>query len=60
MVSSPAMTDLLLYRRRTRAFFLARTTQHMQSLPLARELGRAAACLVALCAWGAVIVVLGG
>ena len=60
MVSSHAMTCLLLHRRRSRAFFPPRTTQHVRSLRLLHELARAVVSLAALAAWGAVIVVLGG
>lgn len=60
MVSSHVMTDLLLHRRRARALFLPRTTQHVRSFSLTRELVRAVGCLVALVAWGGVLLLLGG
>ena len=60
MVSSHALTYLLLQRRRSRAFFSGRTTQHVRSLSVARELVRAAGSLVALAAWGGLMLLLGG
>ena len=60
MVSSHAMTSLLLHRRRSRAFFPPRTTQHVRSLSVPREITRAVGSLAALAAWAGVILLLGG
>ena len=57
-MSSHALTWTLLHRRSTRAFFLARSTQHLRSATLARELARAAVALGGLAAWGAVCALL--
>ena len=59
MVSSHAVTYLLLHRRRSRAFFSPRTTQHVRSLSLPREIVRAVGSLAALVAWGGLILLLG-
>jgi hypothetical protein len=48
----------LLQHRRTRAFFLTRTTRQVKSSEIARELGRAAAALGALAAWCVLAVLL--
>jgi hypothetical protein len=45
--------------RRTRAFFLLRTAQHVRSGEAAREVVRALLALAAACAWGAVAILLG-
>ena len=59
-MSSHAMTYALLDRRGSRAFFLARTTQHVQSLRGVREVLRALVALGALIAWGGVCLLLRG
>ena len=45
--------------RRTRAFFLLRTAQHVRSGEGAREVIRALLALAAALSWGAVVVLLG-
>ena len=59
-MSSHAVTYALLHRRGSRAFFLARTTQHVQSLPGVREALRALVALGAVIAWGCVCLLLRG
>ncbi len=59
-MSSHAVTYSLLHRRGSRAFFLTRTTQHVQSLRAVRELLRALIALGALIAWGGVCLLLRG
>jgi hypothetical protein len=59
-MSSHAVTYALLHRRGSRAFFLARTTQHMQSLRGVREVLRALIALGAVIAWGGVCLLLRG
>jgi hypothetical protein len=59
-MSSHAVTYALLHRRGSRAFFLARTTQHLQSLRAGREVLRALVALGALIAWGGVCLLLRG
>ena len=44
--------------RRTRAFFLLRTAQHVRSMHVARELARAALALAGAASWGALVVLL--
>ena len=58
-MSSHAVTYALLHRRGSRAFFLARTTQHLQSLR-AGEVLRALVALGAVIAWGGVCLLLRG
>jgi hypothetical protein len=45
--------------RRTRAFFLLRTAQHVRSGEAAREIVRALLALAAALSWGALAIVLG-
>ena len=45
--------------RRTRAFFLLRTAQHVRSGEAAREVVRALLALAAALSWGAVVILLG-
>jgi hypothetical protein len=45
--------------RRTRAFFLLRTAQHVRSGAAAREVVRALLALAAALSWGAVVILLG-
>jgi len=69
-MATRALTYALVHRRGSRAFFLARSTQHMErcgaaegGLPqarLARELARAALALAAVIGWGAVALLLAG
>jgi hypothetical protein len=59
-MSSHAVTYALLHRRSSRAFFLARTTQHLQSLRAGREVLRALVALGAVIAWGGVCLLLRG
>jgi hypothetical protein len=59
-MSSHAVTYALLHRRGSRAFFLAKTTQHLQSLRAGREVLRALVALGALIAWGGVCLLLRG
>ena len=59
-MSSHAVTYALLHRRGSRAFFLARTTQHLQSLLAGREVLRALVALGAVIAWGGVCLLLRG
>jgi hypothetical protein len=59
-MSSHAVTYALLHRRGSRAFFLARTTRHVQSLRAAREVLRALVALGAVIAWGGVCLLLRG
>jgi hypothetical protein len=44
--------------RRTRAFFLLRTAQHVRSMDVSRELVRAALALAGAASWGALILLL--
>jgi hypothetical protein len=46
--------------RRTRAFFLLRTAQHVRSMDVARELVRAVLALAGAASWGALLVLLAG
>ena len=59
-MSSHAVSYALLHRRSSRAFFLARTTQHLQSLRAGREVLRALLALGAVIAWGGVCLLLRG
>jgi len=59
-MSSHAVTYALLHRRSSRAFFLARTTQHLQSLRTGREILRALLALGAVIAWGGVCLLMRG
>jgi hypothetical protein len=59
-MSSHAVTYALLHRRGSRAFFLARTTQHLQSLRAGREVLRALVALGAVIAWGGLCLLLRG
>ena len=45
--------------RRTRAFFLLRTAQHVRSRQAALEVVRALLALAAAFSWGAVVILLG-
>jgi hypothetical protein len=59
-MSSHAVTYALLHRRGSRAFFLARTTQHLRSLRAGREVLRGLVALGAVIAWGGVCLLLRG
>ena len=59
-MSSHALTWTLLHRRSSRAFFLARSTQHVESIRMAGEIVRALVALGALIGWGGVCLLLGG
>jgi hypothetical protein len=57
---SHAVAYTLLHRRSSRAFFLAPTTQHMESRRVVREVARALIALAALIGWGGVCLLLPG
>ena len=59
-MSSHAVSYALLHRRGSRAFFLARSAQHLKSLELGREVARALVALGAVIAWGGVCLLLVG
>ena len=59
-MSSHAVTYALLHRRSSRAFFLAGSTQHVESFRVAREIARALVALAALIGWSGVCLLLGG
>jgi len=59
-ISYPSLQRRLIAERRSRALFLARTTQHMRSASLAVEVARALVALTAIAAWGAVLFVVAG
>ncbi len=59
-MSSHAVSYALLHRRGSRAFFLARSAQHLESLRLGREIVRAAVALGAVIAWGGVFLLVAG
>ncbi len=44
--------------RRTRAFFLLRTAQHVRSVDVVRELVRAVLALAGAASWGALLLLL--
>jgi hypothetical protein len=46
--------------RRTRAFFLLRSAQHVRSGEVGRELVRALLALAGAASWGAVVIMLAG
>jgi len=59
-MSSHAVTYALLHPSRIARVFLARTTQHLQSLRAGREVLRALVALGAVIAWGGVCLLLRG
>jgi hypothetical protein len=59
-MSSHAVTYTLRHHRSSRAFFLAPSTQHVESFRVAREIVRALVALGALIGWGGVCLLLGG
>ena len=57
-ISYPSLQRRLIADRRSRALFLARTTQHLRSTrAIVVEIARAAIALAALAAWAAVLIV---
>lgn len=58
-VTYPSLQRRLITQRRSRALFLPRTSQHVESR-LGRELARAAVALVALTAWCASLLLIAG
>jgi hypothetical protein len=59
-VSYPSLQRRLIAERRCHALFLRRTTQHVSSRALAREVARVALALSGLAAWGVVALLVGG
>ena len=59
-MSSHTVSYALLHRRGSRAFFLARSAQHLESLRLGGEIARALVALGALIAWGGVCLLVAG
>ena len=59
MLRSATYQGFVPYRR-TRAFFLLRTAQHVRSMNVGRELVRAAFALGGAISWGALVVLLAG
>ena len=55
-----AVTYALLHRRSSRAFFLAQSTQHVESLSVLPEVARAFVALAAVIGWGGVFLLFGG
>lgn len=60
MFAVPVYHGLLVRRRRSRAFFLAWTTQHLRSLAVLREVARGLAALAGLAAWGTLALLVAG
>jgi len=56
-VSSPYS---FVSHRASRAFFSARTAQHVKTEGLGRELARAAAMLLGIASWGGLLLLLAG
>jgi len=60
-MSSHAVSYALLHRRGSRAFFLTRSAQHLESLrPFGREAARAALALATVIAWAGVCLLVAG
>jgi hypothetical protein len=57
-LSYPSLQRRLIAERRSRALFLARTTQHVSGKALLREIIRAAIGLAGVAAWTALILIL--
>ncbi len=57
-ISYPSLQRRLIARRRSRALFLPRTTQHVRRASLPREIARAALGLTAVAAWAALVFLL--
>jgi hypothetical protein len=57
-ISYPSLQRRLIARRRSRALFLPRTTQHVRRTSLSREVARAALSLAGIVAWAALVFLL--
>jgi len=57
-ISYPSLQRRLIARRRSRALFLPRTTQHASRTSLPGEIARAALGLAGIVAWAALLFVL--
>ena len=57
-ISYPSLQRRLIARRRSRALFLSRTTQHVGRTSVRREIARAAIALGGVVAWAAVVYLL--
>jgi hypothetical protein len=57
-ISYPSLQRRLIARRRARALFLARTTQHVDRTSVPREIARAAVALGGVAAWAVTIYLL--
>jgi hypothetical protein len=57
-ISYPSLQRRLLARRRSRAFFLPRTTQQVGRASVAREIARAGIALGGVAAWAVVMYLL--
>ena len=57
-ISYPSLQRRLIARRRSRALFLSRTTQHVDRTSVRREIARAAIALSGVVAWAAVVYLL--
>ena len=57
-ISYPSLQRRLIARRRSRALFLPRTTQHVRRTSLPHEIVRAALSLSAIAAWAALVFLL--
>ena len=58
VVFYPSLQRRLIANRRSRALFLPRTTQHVRSDSVVREIGRALVALGAVAAWGVLFLLL--
>ena len=59
MIHIATYQDFVPYRR-TRAFFLLRTAQHVRSIEVGRELARAVVAHAGAASWAAVVILLAG
>jgi hypothetical protein len=57
-VSYPSLQRRLIAERRSRALFFSRTTQHVGSISLLREIARAAVALIGITAWATAMLLL--
>ena len=57
-ISYPSLQRRLIAKRRSRALFLPRTTQHVSRTSLPREIARAGLGLTAIAAWAALVFLL--
>jgi hypothetical protein len=57
-LSYPSLQRRLIAKRRARALFLPRTTQHVSRVSLAREVTRAAIALAGITAWATAVFLL--